>query len=158
VFEHVGTAGWVTPSNYEAMEADGFAGVGVGAPADVAALRADLAAYDPSLGWQGRELVRSRHDARAHVGRLVELASEIAPAPWRVDDQQLEALAALARVNLLMAEVAYGRMIQTQLLGQEVARLGRQVADLAAVLEEIDADRAEKISEIEHLRRWSASL
>ena len=152
VFEHVGSAGWVTADTYAAMEADGFAGVGVRGPADVVQLRGDLKSYSPELGWQGRDLVRQHHDAREHAAELVILASDIQPQEMRVDEQQLEALAALARVNLLLAEIASGGMIHAQITGKQTHDLHRQLEEMersAALLEDEAASLRTRCADLE---------
>ena len=120
VFEHVGSSGWVTPDNYDAMEADGFSGVSVRDPANVETLRADLKLYSPDLGWQGRELIRRHHDAREHANHLVRVMREIAPRPCLLDHQEFQALAAMIRVTLLLSEVAHGRVLEAELLAQKL--------------------------------------
>jgi hypothetical protein len=73
VFDEFGGDGWVTPEVYAAFEDDGFSGRSSGMPLDRARLRADLAAYDPDMGWLNRELAVTHHAARDHASRLVEL-------------------------------------------------------------------------------------
>ncbi len=73
VFDEFGGDGWVTPEVYAAFEDDGFSGRSSGMPLDRARLRADLAAYDPDMGWLNREVAVTHHAARDHASRLVEL-------------------------------------------------------------------------------------
>ena len=172
VFEHVGSAGWVTTTNFADMERDGFAGVAVRGPADVAQLRADLADYSSDLGWQARELVRRHHDAREHVTELMAVLDGIAPQPRRADVQQLEALSSMARLNLLLSEIAKRRMVEARLLAQNAAELGRaageatlreadlrrQVAEAAARIEDLEAESSARAAERADLERDRAQL
>ena len=118
VFEHVGSSGWVTAATYDAMERDGFSGLGVRDPVDVSHLRKDLERYSTDLGWQGRELMRRHHDARGHADDLLGIVSAITPGPVLLRDPELQALLSLIRLNLLLSEVARGRVVEAQLLAK----------------------------------------
>jgi hypothetical protein len=73
VFDDFGGDGWVTPDVYPAFENDAFSGRTSGTPLDRTRLRADLAAYDPDMGWLNRELAVTHHAARDYACRLVEV-------------------------------------------------------------------------------------
>ncbi|MBV9311233.1 MAG: hypothetical protein JOZ73_10390 [Solirubrobacterales bacterium] len=77
VYDDYGGDGWITPQRYDALERDGFAGLGSGGPRTSADLAADLNAYRPEMGWVNRELVRTHHSAREHVARLVEVLRSV---------------------------------------------------------------------------------
>jgi hypothetical protein len=107
VHDQAGSEGWVTPRNYERMEAGGFAVAGARLPPDKKRLRADLEEYDPALGLEGRDLVRTHHDARDHAAALVELIERIGPSKPLGEPSTLRALEQLAESQLraeLMAE------------------------------------------------------
>ncbi len=86
IHEHSGSDGWVTAAAYERLEADGFAGTAGRAHPDIAALRADFAAYDPELGRVGQDLVRMHHDARQVVAGVVQKIAALAQAPVAAPD------------------------------------------------------------------------
>ena len=73
VFDDFGGDGWVTPAIYPTFDDDGFSGRSSGVPLDRAKLRADLAAYDPDMGWLNREVAVTHHAARDYASRLVEI-------------------------------------------------------------------------------------
>jgi hypothetical protein len=90
VFAGPGGDGWVTPSSYPALEADGFTGGAFGDVYDESRMRDALADYAPELGQIGRDLVRFPHDARAHVAELAELLSAARPGVAVSDDRLRE--------------------------------------------------------------------
>ncbi|MDX6690011.1 MAG: hypothetical protein QOG15_1468 [Solirubrobacteraceae bacterium] len=106
VFDLGGGDGWVTPESYERIEANGFSGLAPNPPPDVAALRADLAGYDPDLGRLGRDLIRTHHDARQHAAQLVALLERVSPVPPPAERSALRALAVLSEAHL-RAEIAH---------------------------------------------------
>lgn len=79
LYDVFGTDGWITPDNYEEIEAEGITGNQSDRSTSAAQVRADLEAYDASLGRLGRELVLRHHDARQHAHDLVELLRDVAP-------------------------------------------------------------------------------
>ena len=79
VYDVYGADGWVTPDTYDAIEADAIAGQALPGVVDAARLRADLAAYDPTMGQANRELILKHHGAKTHADDLVRLCSELAP-------------------------------------------------------------------------------
>jgi hypothetical protein len=93
----VGTDGWVTPDTYAALEADGFSGRSTGGVLTEERLLADLSAWRPELGEQGKDLAFANHDAAAHARDLVELWRRIGVPGERPPDAARE-LARLARV------------------------------------------------------------
>ena len=107
VHDQAGSEGWVTPQSYARMEAGGFAVAGTRLPPDKKRLRADLDEYDPALGLEGRDLVRTHHDARDHAAALVTLIERLAPGKPLGEPSTLRALEQLAECQLraeLMAE------------------------------------------------------
>ena len=92
VFDDGGGDGWVTPETYPAIEADNFAGMATEVPVDRRRLAADLAAYDPDMGWINRELAVTYHNARSHAQGLVEVLR--GPASPRGDSTTSAAAAA----------------------------------------------------------------
>jgi hypothetical protein len=72
VFGIAGGDGWVTAESYAALEADGFGGTATGRPLDGAAIAADLASWDPEMGWVNRQLAAD-HGVGLHAEALVEV-------------------------------------------------------------------------------------
>lgn len=81
VYDAFGTDGWVTPQNYEAMEADNFSGLALGRVKDKIRLRRDLDDYDPLMGIANRELVMIHHHARVHAQQLISLCHDLISLP-----------------------------------------------------------------------------
>jgi hypothetical protein len=125
VWERGGGDGWVTPENYEALEADGFSGVATGDVVDTGRIRADFAAYSPELGTLGFDLVRKHHAATKHTEALVRLL-EGAAAP--ASDGMLEEMALLVRAEARAANRAAGFEFQ---LGERA----REAEELRVALE-----------------------
>jgi hypothetical protein len=93
----VGTDGWVTPESYPALEADGFSGRASGGVLAEDRLEADLAAWTPELGEQGKDLAYAGHDAAAHARELIELWERLGAHVGQPPDGAAE-LARLSRV------------------------------------------------------------
>ncbi|MFL5873307.1 MAG: glycosyltransferase [Solirubrobacterales bacterium] len=82
VYDWSGGEGWVTPTSYPKIEADGFAGRGE-TIFDAAGLAEALAGYDHSMGAVNRDLVVAHHRANVHVQELVEIFRRLAPPKER---------------------------------------------------------------------------
>ena len=108
VHDHAGSDGWLTPGNYAAVEAGGFAVSAARLPPDRARLRADLEAYDPALGRAGQDLARVHHDARHHAAAVLALVERLAPEPFAPDATAARALLVLSEAQL-RAETAAER-------------------------------------------------
>jgi hypothetical protein len=96
VFGDRGGDGWITPENYEALEAKAFAGTSTPRVTDARGLREDLAGYDAEMGAVNRDLVIAHHDAVRHATDLVHLFKRLAPTPAS-DHDQLAVLAGMVR-------------------------------------------------------------
>jgi hypothetical protein len=79
VFDVFGGDGWVTASNYEALEGDNFAGQATDRVIGVAELERDLADYEPQMGIANRDLVAQHHNARDHTIQLLSAIGERKP-------------------------------------------------------------------------------
>ena len=77
VYDHLGGDGWVTPSTYPALEADGFGGRAFATVVDRARLLRDLRAYEPEAGLVNRDLVVTGHRAEHHAQEVVTLLDSI---------------------------------------------------------------------------------
>jgi hypothetical protein len=73
VYDQWGGDGWVTPSNYDELEAANFSGLAISGPREPEQIAADLGDYSPDMGWLNRELVLTHHSARRHAEELVEV-------------------------------------------------------------------------------------
>ncbi len=71
--------GWVTAASYDALEADGFAGLATSTVADPERVAADLEAYTPAMGVAARELVSRHHSPFHHANAVAELLARLAP-------------------------------------------------------------------------------
>ena len=98
VFDDFGGDGWVTAGTYSAIEADNLAGFATTVPRTPADLVADLAAYDPDMGWINRELIKAHHAARRHAQALVGVLRGPA-AERRPPAAILDELARLSRLR-----------------------------------------------------------
>lgn len=107
VYDQFGGDGWITPDTYEAFEADNLAGLSSPAPRTPDQLAADLADYDPAMGWMNGELVRTHHSPIKHAQELVAvLTGEHAGPP--VSASALTEIARLSRVSLAAERKAAG--------------------------------------------------
>lgn len=86
VVDETSFGGWVTQSSYDALEADGFTGYGLGGVRAAGEPTEDdlerlLRGYDPDLGTQARRLVVRHHAAQHHAAALVEIYTAVADSP-----------------------------------------------------------------------------
>ena len=131
VFDWFGGDGWVTPESYPALEADNFAGQATDRVIDVAALRRDLAGYDPGMGAVNRDLVKQHHGARDHAIELLGRLDGLKPG-----ERPRAALPELARLTAL--QWAWERLARERQrdLGELHARVVGQEAAVAQLREE----------------------
>jgi hypothetical protein len=120
VWDYAGGDGWVTPENYPALEADGFAGAATETVIDADRLRADLAEYRPELGTLGCDLVRINHSATRHSDQLVGLLSEADPP---AGEETSEALARLVRLEARAAIRLDSMETENQLMREDLANV-----------------------------------
>jgi hypothetical protein len=135
VFDHTGGDGWVTPDNYAALEANGFAGTSSDKMPDLPALRADLMSYGSHMGFANRQLILKHHSAFDHAVELVSLLQSLGvrtPAPG----SPLREMARLVRRE-------YEQSVRALEFSREVDLLVRR---LVAAEEQIEA--------IQATRRW----
>jgi hypothetical protein len=151
VFDEFGGDGWVTPENYERLEADNFAGL---ANEGLCDLERDLADYRPGMGWVNRELIRRHHGARRHVTQLVEVLR--GPAPRRPDG-----VTAVGEISRLARA---GWDAQRRALTLEAEAVGLRERTVAAEWQvelsrhrqlELGAESRERAAEVEAWRRRS---
>jgi hypothetical protein len=96
VLDVFGGDGWVTPSNYAALEADQFSGQATDRVIAVAELERDLADYDRAMGLANRDLIAQHHNARDHAIEFVNAIGEHATG-----DRPVAPLRELARLTAL---------------------------------------------------------
>ncbi|MCW2957719.1 MAG: hypothetical protein JWP18_522 [Solirubrobacterales bacterium] len=160
VFDAFGGDGWVTPANYAALEADNFAGHATPLPRTPAQLGADLAAYDPDMGWINRELAVTHHGARRHAVALVdalrgagdgtprcaspEAVSELARLArmaWHAERRALVLegeLTALRARTVVAEDAVEGQRLRADAIESE-ARRAHAAAEVAITAQEADA-------------------
>jgi hypothetical protein len=144
VYDQFGGDGWVTPENYEALEADNLAGLATPGPRTPAQMAADLGAYHPDMGWLNGELVRTHHEPRKHARQLVELLRGD-HAGAHVPPAVLTEVARLTRV----AWAAHRSTLATQL---ELASLRERTLAAESELPSLHARLAGAESELSPLR------
>src|SRR5262249_20302457 len=98
VYDYRGGDGWVTPENYEVLEADNFDGQAIPRPLDSEELRADLDAYTTEMGPVNRDLVVRNHGASQHAQELVDIFRRLEPRSEPAS-APLDELARLTRVQ-----------------------------------------------------------
>lgn len=98
VYDHLGGDGWVTPTTYSALEADGFGGRAHWDVVDRERLLADLRAYHASMGLRNRDLVVGAHRAEHHTQQVLDLLTSLGPVR-REGTDALGELAALVRAR-----------------------------------------------------------
>jgi hypothetical protein len=127
VYDQFGGDGWITPDTYEAFEADNLAGLSSPAPRTPAQLAADLADYDPAMGWMNGELARTHHAPAKHAHELVALLSgQHAGAP--VSASALTEIARLTRVAMAAEGMALGAQHELASLRERVVATDEDVA------------------------------
>lgn len=148
VHDHAGSNGWVTEDSYPELEADGFAGLAPGA-GPRRPRPEDLEDFRTELGALGHDLARSRHDARDHAARLVELLTGLGPVAPPGDASAMRALAHLAEAQL-RAELAadHLRLERTQWF--------RRAQELSQELSLERESQRELMSRRHH--RWAGAL
>ena len=152
VYDLCGTDGWVTPESYPALESDGFAGSATGAAIGREELVRDLAAWQPRMGTDNRELIRGRHNALEHAAALVTLMKRVAPArangsaatsptradggasPTRADGGAAAELARLARSQWYAEGAAADLRVENAVLRRELNEAHAQAAQARAEL------------------------
>lgn len=134
VYDEFGGDGWVTPAAYPALEAGNFGGIAtpVRGQRD---LEADLTAYDPGMGRQNRDLVRTHHSARRHAAQLVEVMRAAAPEVTE-SVTLLRELSRLTRLN-------WDSERRTIAAGYELHALRQRLHAAEAALEEAERGLAE---------------
>jgi hypothetical protein len=153
VYDQNGGDGWVTPESYPRIETDNFGGRATDASLGEAQIAADLAAYSPELGLQGREIVIRNHASHRHAQQLVAVFAK-AGAPARPRSDAIAELARLSRMQWrtesraaqsgVEAEIAlrHQRELET---ARDAAAWRAEVAEaeLAATLERAESAEAE---------------
>ena len=147
IYGVAGGDGWVTPDNYPAIEADGFAGLAEAERVfDAEAMVAELRGWDPVTGELGRDLVNAHHHAHDHCRRIVQLARTDGAGPPAAPDP-LQELARLTRVaHGATGEAHLARAEATRLrdvLEGEATRLSAEVDGAGGERDQLRAQLAE---------------
>jgi hypothetical protein len=98
VYDWKGGDGWIAPSSYPEIEADGFAGSAGGSVSDATQLAEDLSRYSAAMGPVNLDLVMANHKASEHAQRLVELFGRLGEPPQR-PAAPLQEMARLVRLE-----------------------------------------------------------
>jgi hypothetical protein len=139
VYDQFGGDGWITPDTYEAFEADNLAGLSSPAPRTPAQLAADLADYDPAMGWINGELARTHHAPGQHAQQLVDVLTGEHTGP-PVPATVLSEIARLTRVAMAAERKAIGSQYELVALRERVIAAEEGVAQWRA-----RAERAEQL-------------
>lgn len=142
VYGIVGGDGWVTPEQYPAMEADGFAGTALrDVVIDADRLAEDLTSWNEHMGEINRDLSSAHHSAREHAVALVDLARELGRSQ-PADLSLSEELAHLVRLQWRSEGRAEASLAETVRLRSLIAELEQEAATLRTHLVEADAKLA----------------
>jgi DNA-binding transcriptional regulator YdaS (Cro superfamily) len=142
VFDIFGGDGWVTPTNYVALEADHFAGQATGRVVGIAELEADLAAYDHRMGIANRDLVAQHHNARDHAIEFVGAVA--AHEPSERPDTPLRELARLTALQWSWERLVHDLQGERRILVERV----HQTEQRAGEAEKASAASAVHISQL----------
>jgi len=130
-----GGDGWVTPSTYPALEADGFTGRGTDSALDVDVLTEELAWFGPTMGRDNLDLAAAHHDALDHARELIEVWRRLgAPSPQPSEAAELARMGRLQRqteetsATFEMAAQSRGMALERAEADRDTAR-----AELAAL-------------------------
>ena len=155
VYDANGSAGWVTPERYPALEADNFGGQSDATGITAAAVRADLAAYDPHMGLANRDLAVHAHNGAQHAEALVGVMQRLAPGRAAAPAESLPELARLARENLRLEFGYGGRVAEIENLYEGVAERDALIACLTRERDEARGERdAAQAQRDEALSLW----
>jgi hypothetical protein len=153
----VGGDGWVTPENYERMEADGFTGRGSDRMLDGAALVDELSRWDPAMGNDNRDLVARHHDVHGHVAALIALARGLGPHELNGNsvEQELARLVRLEwqRSGALISARAEMSPLRTQL--DQVQRDAERMSEFHVAARE-NSER--RLADVLATRRWRIAV
>lgn len=142
VFDRSGGDGWVTPTSYPMLEADGFAGGASDDTIDEARLLSDLEAYRPEMGLSNRKLVWAHHNALDHARDLVVLLRRLAPPGTPRPRGQLTEMARLVRMQWQTEGRCQGLATENAALREEIEReRARSAEHSAAIHRELKAFR-----------------
>jgi hypothetical protein len=155
VYGVAGIDGWVTPDNYDALEADGFAGQVSGDVPSLERLTADLRAWSPEMGVDNRALAL-RHGTSDHVAELLALLRELG-APKRRPLSHHQELARLVRLEWEAQSRLRAVVEENRTLRGRVEDLSREAADVRTALaarEEATAEITHKLDALRATRRF----
>jgi hypothetical protein len=141
--------GWVTPSSYPGLEADGFRGRATDAVPDAGDFARALTAYDPRMGERNRALVVQHHDFHEHAAAVVEALGAVEPQP--LPDAPLRELARLVRIT-------YDAQVRVTEIGHDLRAAHLRNDSLTAELEAARRAGDERAAEIGRLREQLAGI
>lgn len=142
VFDRSGGDGWVTPSTYPMLEADGFGGGASDDTIDGARLLRDLEAYRPEMGLSNRKLAWAHHHALDHARDLVVLLRRLSPSAAPRSRPPLKEMARLVRLQWQTEGRCQTLATENAALREELEReRDRSRDESVAIHEELEAFR-----------------
>jgi hypothetical protein len=150
--------GWVTPSSYPGLEADGFAGIATERVIDASQLATDLKQWHPEMGEANRDLAYTHHAARPHVIELLKLARKFNHAAsdrpeGREGLSQADELARLVRLEWHMYGRAMRASREAEQARAELDRCRDELERTNARMQEL-ADAHQQLAALTATRRY----
>ena len=152
-----GGDGWVTPENYDALEADGFGGRGLTGTITPDRLTSDLAQWHPGMGQVNRRLAAQHHDAIQHAIALTTLINSLSGGRRRATLTSGEELARLVRLEWESWHRYMGALEEQRRLTHEIERQHAEAQRLRSEIERHEAKCAvltTSINEIKNSTSW----
>ena len=152
-----GGDGWVTPENYDALEADGFGGRGLTGTITPDRLTSDLAQWHPGMGQVNRRLAAQHHDAIQHAIALTTLINSLSGGRRRATLTSGEELARLVRLEWESWHRYMGALEEQRRLTHEIERQHAEAQRLRSEIERHEAKCAvltTSLNEIKNSTSW----
>jgi YD repeat-containing protein len=155
VYGVAGIDGGVSPDNYAALEADGFAGQVSGDVPSLERLTADLRSWSPEMGVDNRALAL-RHGTTDHEAELLALLRDLG-APTRRPLSHHQELTRLVRLEWDAQSRLRAVVEENRTLRARVEDLSREATDARTALaarEEATAEITHKLDALRATRRF----
>jgi hypothetical protein len=148
VYGPVAGDGWVSPSSYPALEADGFRGRATDQILGAERFRRALDDFHPQMGSENRRLITLHHSAYEHAAELSRLLGE--SAPGREVDFPLRELARAVRTQYDAQSTLEAMTHQARSTRQE----GEAAVEENRALRLEVAELEQRLRSVEDNRRW----